>query len=79
MNEVKMLVQEKSPHILFVSESNLRRSHDKEKIELDGYGLQTTRMIRCPDRQVSRLVAYVRDGIIARRREDLETDDFSSI
>ena len=79
MNEVKMLVQEKSPHILFVSESNLRRSHDKEKVELDGYGLQTTRMIRCLDRQASRLVAYVKDGIIAKRREDLETDDFSSI
>ena len=50
MNEVKMQVQEKSSHILFVSESKLHRSHDKEKVELDGYDLQTTRMIRCPGR-----------------------------
>ena len=36
-------------------------------------------MIRCPDKEVSRIVAYVKDGIIIRRREDLESEDFSAI
>ena len=55
------------------------RSNDRAQVEVDGYTLHTTKMIRSPERQVSRLVAYVKDGIIVKRREDLETDDVSSI
>ena len=79
MNEVRFLLQEKNPHLLFVSESNLLRSHDRDLVEVEGYSLHTTRMIKCPERQVSRLVAYVKEGIIARRREDLEVEDMSTI
>ena len=79
MNEIKWLIQDEAPHILFVSESNLKRSHDRDQVEIDGYSLHTTKMIRNPDLQVSRIVAYVKDGIIVRRRYDLESDEFSAI
>ena len=79
MNEIKWLLQDEAPHILFVSESNLKRSHDRDQVEIDGYSLHTTKMIRNADLQVSRIVAYVKDGIIVRRRYDLETDEFSAI
>ena len=79
INEVKWLIQEKTPHILFVSESILRQSHDKSLVEIDGYSLHTTSMIENPERQVSRLVAFVKDGIVVKRRRDLEKEDFSSI
>ena len=79
INEVRWLIQEKSPHILFISESNLKRSHDKELLEIEGYRLHTTKVIGCPDKQVSRIVAYVKDGIIVRRRGDLESEDVSAI
>ena len=62
-----------------MSESNLRRSHDKSLIDIDGYSLHTTSMIRNPERQVSRLVAYVKEGIVVKRREEFEKEDFSSI
>ena len=32
MNEVKLLVHDKQPHILFVAESNLWRDHDKSLV-----------------------------------------------
>ena len=64
---------------MFISESNLRRSHDRAKVEIEGYTLHTTSMIRCPERQVSRIVAYIKDGIIIRRRDDLESDKISAI
>ena len=79
MNEVKWLIQERDPHLLFLSESNLWRSHDKELVLIDGYTLHTAKMIRYEERQVSRIVAYVKDGITARRRDDLEVEDISSI
>ena len=79
MNEIRFLIQEKSPHILFISESNLFRSHDKNLVELEGFCLHTTKMIRCPDKLVSRLVAYVKEGILVNRREDLEFEDISAI
>ena len=79
MNEVKWLLDEFNPHILFLPESNLLRSHDRDKVEIEGYTLHTSLMIRNADRQTSRIVAYVKEGIIVRRREDLELDDFSSI
>ena len=64
---------------MFISESNLRRSHDRAKVEIEGYTLHTTGMIRCPERQVSRIVAYIKDGIIIKRRSDLESEDISAI
>ena len=79
INEIKWLIQDKSPHILFVYESNLRRSHDIEQVKIEGYSLHTSKMIRNPDIQVSRIVAYVKDGIVVRRRDDLESDEISAI
>jgi len=79
MNEIKWQLQEKALHILFVSESNLKRSHDRSMVDIDGYSFHTAKMIRSPEKQVSRLVAYVREGIIVRRREDLESDEISAI
>ena len=75
MNEVKWLLQDKAPHILFISESNLRREHDRDAVEIDGYSLLTTKMIRCPEKKVSR----IKDGLIIKRREDLESEEFSAI
>ena len=79
MEEVLWLTEEQRPHIMFLSESNLWRNHEKDLVKIDGYEIHTTKMIRNPDRQVSRLVAYVKEGIIARRRDDLEVEDMSAI
>ena len=35
-------------------------------------------MIRCPEKKVSRIVAYIKDGLITKRRDDLESEDFSA-
>ena len=79
MNEVKWLLQDKAPHIPFISEGNLRREHERNLVEVDGYSLITTKMIRCPEKKVSRIVAYIKDGLITNRRDDLETEDFSAL
>ena len=76
---MKWLIQDKDPHILFIRESNIWRSHDKEHVEIEGYSLHTKKMIRCPDRRVSRRVAYIKDGIVTWSRDDLEIEDFCSI
>ena len=68
MQEVLWLVEEQKPHIMFISESNLWRTHDIDLVKITGYKLHTTKMMRNPDRQVSCLVAYVKEGITARRR-----------
>ena len=36
-------------------------------------------MICCPEKKVSRIVAYTKEGLITKRREDLETEDVSAI
>ena len=79
INDVKWLLQEKQPHVLFVSESNLRRSHDRSLVEIDGYNLHPSCMINSPEKEVSRIVAYVKDSIIVKRRDDLENENISAI
>ena len=52
------------PHVSFVSESNLRRAHDGALVDIDGYSLHTSCMMSSPEKEVSRIVAYIKDGII---------------
>ena len=79
MNKMKVLLKERKPHVLFVLESSHWRHHDKSAIKVDGYNMVVSSMINNPDRKVSRIVAYIMDGIMARRRANLEADDISAI
>ena len=48
-------------------------------MEIEGYSLHVTKMIDNPRRQISRIVAYIRQGIRVKRLRDIETDEVSSI
>ena len=54
-------------------------NHRKENCYIEGYDLLTSHMINNDDLNVSRVVVFVHESIVAKVRDDLMSDDFSSI
>ena len=79
MDEVELAVAEHHPHLLGISESNLQRSHDIADVQLQDYDLITSKTMENDHLQVSRVVCYMHNSLIGKVREDLMSDEFSSI
>ena len=77
--EVKHIVQGLHPHILGLSEANLKRNHDKKLAELDDYVLHTSLTLNNPEVNTSRIVVYTHRSLVVKVRKDLMCDNFSSI
>ena len=67
------------PDILGISEANLHQSVDLSLVQLPGYSLHTARTLTNPRIGCSRIVVYLGEGVTAKVREDLMSDQFSSI
>ena len=65
--------------MLGVSEANLHESVDLSRCQLPGYTLLVARTLHNPRLRCSRVVVYLKEGISARLRQDLMSDEFSSI
>ena len=79
MNEIEIAVSRIKPSVLGISEANLDNSTDLTTVQLPGYTLFTAKTIQNPQLHMSRVVAYMCEGMSGKIREDLMSEDFSSI
>ena len=79
MHEIEQVVSDNHPHLLGISEANLKRDHDIDDVQLQEYDLILSKTIDNDNLQVSRVVCYKHQSLVGNVREDLMSDQFSSI
>ena len=79
MPDVESIVSEYKPHILGLSESNFKKSHDENDVQIENYKPHFSKTLENPILNASRVAVYVHNDIVAKQRSDLESDLFSSI
>ena len=77
--EIEQVVSTNHPHLLGISEANLKRVHDIEDVQLPEYDLILSKTMDNDQLQVSRVVCYMHQSLVGKVREDLMSDQFSSI
>ena len=65
--------------MLGVSEANLHQHTDLTAVQLPGYRLLTAATMANPRLRMSRVVVYLGEGVVGKVREDLMSEEFSSI
>ena len=80
MNELESVVQSLSPHILVISECNLKLSHDRSNVQIPDYELHVSKTINnvsvgC----MSRVAIYQHNSIVSKLREDLMEKSLNSV
>ena len=79
MHEIEQVVSDCHPHLLGISEANLKRNHQLEDVQLPEYDLLLSKTIDNEQLQISRVVCYKHQSLVGKVREDLMSDQFSSI
>ena len=79
MNQLELAVADHHPHILGISESNFKKGHDIDDVQLADYELFLSKTFENQDLAISRVVAYKHQSLVGGLREDLMSDTFSSI
>ena len=79
MPEIKNVIDGLHPHLLGISEANLKNTHDQNLVHLDDYMLHTCPTINNPDLLTSRVVVYTHKSLVVKPRPDLMCDTFSSV
>ena len=79
IDELKAIVQKYHPHILGLSEANIFRHHDPDKVQIPDYTIHLCPTISNPQLEVSRVVVYTHSSLVVKMRPDLMDDKISSI
>ena len=79
MTEIKNIVSGLHPHILGISEANLKDTHDQNLVQLEDYTLHTCPTISNPNLLTSRVVVYTHKSLVVKLRPDLMCDSYSSV
>ena len=79
LDEIESAISRHHPLIFGVSESNLFKSHCMQDVQIQDYDLITAQTMDNPKLQYSRVVVYKHTSIISKVREDLMSNEFSSI
>ena len=80
INEIEAVVDAVKPHLLVVSEGNLRKSVDQSTVQIPGYKLFTANTIQNPDiKNISRVLVYKHDSLVGKLRTDLMNNTVDSI
>ena len=79
MTQLELAVADNKPHLLGISEANFKIGHDKEDVQLEDYELFMSKTLGNDDLKISRVVCYMHTSIVGGLREDLMSDNFSSI
>ena len=77
--EVEAILAGHEPHILGLSEANLRSSADLSQVQHDEYQLHTAPTMSNPALGISRVVVYTHSSLVVKRRPDLEDETLSAI
>ena len=78
-NEIENLILDHHPHLLGISEANLHKNHCIDNCKIQDYDLITCKTMDNENLQISRVVVYKHTSLVAKVREDLMSDQFSSI
>ena len=71
MPELKNIIIGLHPHILGISEANLKSTQDKQLSHLKDYTLHTCPTISNPNILTSRVVVYTHKSLVVKLRPDL--------
>ena len=77
--EIETIIAGHQPHILGLSEANLRSNADLTLVQHADYQLHTAPTLTNPDLGISRVVVYTHSSLVVKRRPDLEDDTLSAI
>ena len=77
--EIENVIADHHPHLLGISEANLHKNHNIDNCKIEDYDIFTCKTLNNVNLQVSRVVVYKHTSLVAKVREDLMTDTFSSI
>ena len=79
LDDIETIVEEYTPHLLGLSEANLRKGDDLQEVQLENYTLHTCPTIDNPNHGVSRVVAYTHKSLRAHTRQDLMNPQVSAV
>ena len=77
--EIENIIAGHQPHILGLSEANLKKNVDPRLVHHDDYLLHTAPTLDNPALEVSRVVVYTHSSLVVKRRPDLEDSSLSAI
>ena len=75
--EIETIIANHHPHVLGLSEANLRSEHDL--VQLPDYDLHLCPTSSNPTLSISRVVVYTHKSLVVKRRADLEDDRIAAI
>ena len=78
-HEVETIIEAHTPHVLGLSEANLKADHDLARVQHPEYELHTCSTMSNPELSVSRIVVYTHNSLVVKRRFDLEDNKISAI
>ena len=77
--EIEALIANHHPHVLGLSEANLRSDHDLDLVQQPDYDLHLCPTSNNPALSISRVVVYTHKSLVVKRRTDLEDERISAI
>ena len=77
--EIESIIADHQPHVLGLSESNLKRDHDLGLVQHEDYHLHLPPTLNNPELDTARVVVYTHKSLIVKRRADLEDNRISAI
>ena len=77
--EIENAISDHHPHLIGISEANLHKDHCIDNCKIADYDLITCKTMDNENLQISRVVVYKHTSLVAKVREDLMSDKFSSI
>ena len=78
-DDIETLISGHTPHVLGLSEANVRQDHDLSLVQHEDYTLHTCPTIDNPELKMSRVVVYTHKSLVVKRRDDLEDNTVSAI
>ena len=79
MQDIEKVISDYHPHVLGISESNLKKDHDLQDVQLEEYEIITSKTLNNEQLNISRIVCYKHQSVVGKVRNDLMSDQFSSI
>ena len=78
-DEIETIIAGHHPHVLGLSEANLRNDHDLNLVQHENYDLHLSPTSNNPALNTSRVVVYTHQSLVVKRRADLEDNRISAI
>ena len=77
--EIETLITDHHPHLLGLSEANLKKDHDHSLVQHADYHLHLPPTLSNPEVDTARVIVYTHKSLIVKRRVDLEDSRISAI